>query len=147
MPTMLFVNLPVADVARSRAFFSSLGFRFDALFCDRATVCFEVNDSCRVVLHRVQRFAGYAAATVADPRHGREALVAISASSRADVDRFADAAMANGGTHLRAAEDLGFLYCRSFCDPDGHAWEVLWMDPSRISVDSDDDPEGADAVA
>lgn len=144
---MLFVNLPVADVARSRAFFSSLGFRFDALFCDHATVCFEVNDSCRVVLHRAERFAGYAAGMVADPRRAREAVVAVSADSRADVDRCADAALANGGTNLRVAEDLGFMYCRSFCDPDGHAWEVVWMDPTQIPANSDDDPEEPDAVA
>ncbi|MEE3850037.1 VOC family protein [Gordonia sp. LSe1-13] len=138
MSTMLFVNLPVADVMRSRAFFTSLGFRFDALFCDQGTVCFEVNDGCRVVLHGAQRFAGYTAGSIADPRNGgRETLVALSAPSRDEVDRRADAALANGGTHLRDAEDLGFMYCRSFCDPDGHAWEVMWMDPSQIPQDSE----------
>ncbi len=141
MSTMVFVNLPVADVARSRAFFTCLGFRFDALFCDEGTVCFAVNDGCRVVLHRAQRFAGYAAGALADPRYGRETVVAVSATSRAEVNRYADAALAHGGTHLRAAEDLGFLYCRSFCDPDGHAWEVLWMDPAQIAAGPDEAAE------
>ncbi|AZG46398.1 VOC family protein [Gordonia insulae] len=138
MSTMLFVNLPVADVARSRAFYTSLGFRFDPMFCDQGTLCMEVNEGCRVVLHRTQRFAGYAASAVADPHTAREALVAVSASSRAEVDRYADAALEHGGSHLRDPEDLGFMYCRSFCDLDGHAWEVLWMDPSQIPQDTDD---------
>ncbi|MYR07212.1 glyoxalase [Gordonia sp. SID5947] len=135
MSTMLFVNLPVADVARSRAFYTSLGFRFDAMFCDQGTVCMEINDHSRVVLHTRQRFAGYAAGAVADPCAGRESLVAVSACSRADVDRCADAALRHGGCALREPEDLGFMYCRSFCDLDGHAWEIVWMDPSQIPAD------------
>ncbi|GAA3704657.1 VOC family protein [Gordonia hankookensis] len=137
MSTMLFVNLPVADVARSRAFFTCLGFRFDAMFCDQGTVCMEINDCSRVVLHAAQRFAGYAAGAVADPYVGRESLVAVSAGSRSEVDRCADAALTHGGSALRDPEDLGFMYCRSFCDLDGHAWEVVWMDASQIPADDD----------
>lgn len=129
---MMFVNLPVADVARSRDFFVQLGFRFDPLFCDSGTLCMTVNDGCRVMLHRATRFAGYAAATVADPAHGRETVVAVSASSRAEVDQRTDAALALGATPLRDPEDLGFAYCRSFSDLDGHAWEVVWMDPAAL---------------
>ncbi|MFW0783048.1 VOC family protein [Gordonia sp. CPCC 206044] len=135
MPTMLFVNLAVADVSRSRAFYTGLGVRFDALFCDEGTLCFAVNDNCRVLLHREERFAGYVAGEIADLRSGREAVVAVSAASRAAVDRCADAALEQGGTLLRSPEDLGFMYSRSFCDLDGHAWEIVWMDPSQIPSD------------
>nr|WP_306302427.1 VOC family protein [Gordonia rhizosphera] len=129
---MVFVNLPVADVEKARRFYASLGFRPDVLFCDRGTLCFQINPSCRVVLHRSDRFAGYAAA---GPDCGRETVLAVSADSRAEVDRLADSALAHEGTRLRATEDLGFVYCRSFCDPDGHAWEMVWMDASRIPED------------
>lgn len=138
MTPMLFVNLPVADVARSRRFFTALGFGFDEIFCDAGSACMLVNDSAMVILMQRRRFAGYAAGTVADPTGGREALLAISADSRIDADRLADTALACGGSELRAAEDLGFMYCRSFCDPDGHAWEIVWMDPSQIPQTADD---------
>lgn len=138
MTPMLFVNLPVVDVARSRRFFGSLGFHFDEIFCDAGSACMMINDSAMVVLMQRRRFAGYAAGAVADPAHGRESLLAISANSRAHADRLADAALGCGGSELRAAEDLGFMYCRSFCDPDGHAWEIVWMDPSQIPQTADD---------
>jgi len=134
---MMFVNLPVADPARSRIFFEKLGFRFDAVFCDQGTLCMIVNDATMVMLHERGRFAGYAAGRVADPTTGREALLAISADSRSEVDRFADAALAGGGSFLRDADDLGFMYCRSFCDPDGHAWEIVFMDPASIPQNPD----------
>ncbi|MFW0794287.1 glyoxalase [Gordonia sp. CPCC 205515] len=130
---MMFVNLPVADVGRSRSFFTRLGFVFDPLFCDSGTVCMPINAQCRVMLHRASRFAGYAASAVADPTRGRETVVALAASSRGAVDSLADAALGSGGTPLRDPEDLGFLYCRTFCDLDGHAWEVVWMDPAHLS--------------
>lgn len=138
MTPMLFVNLPVVDVARSRRFFGSLGFHFDEIFCDAGSACMKINDSAMVVLMQRRRFAGYAATAVADPLQGRESLLAISADSRAHADRLAEAALGCGGRELRAAEDLGFMYCRSFCDPDGHAWEIVWMDPAQIPQTADD---------
>ncbi|MGC4933283.1 VOC family protein [Gordonia sp. DT30] len=130
MAPMMFVNLPVADVARSRAFFGGLGFVFDEMFCDPSTLCMPVNRQAMVVMHRRSRFRGYASAPVADLGAGREAVLAISAPSRGAVDRYADAAFGSGATPLRAAEDLGFMYSRSFCDLDGHAWEFVSMDVS-----------------
>lgn len=137
MASMLFVNLPVADVARSRRFFGALGFRFDEVFCDPATACMSINDAAMVILMQRRRFAGFAAGRVADPARGREALVSFSADSREHADRLVDTALAAGGTPLREPEDFGFMYCRSFCDPDGHAWEVVWMDPSQLPQTSD----------
>lgn len=133
MSRMVFVSLPVADVERARDFFVHVGFTFDPVFSDRGTLCMTVNDGCRVILHRTSRFAGYAASSVADPACGREAVVAVSASSRQAVDRCANAALAHGGTALREPEDLGFVYSRTFCDLDGHAWEIVWMDASALA--------------
>lgn len=130
---MMFVNLPVADVSRSREFFGRLGFVFDEMFCDRSTLCMSVNQQTMVIMHRRNRFCGYASSPVADLRAGREAVLALSASSRTEVDRCADAAFDAGATPLRAADDLGFMYARSFCDPDGHAWEFVWMDGAQIA--------------
>ncbi len=128
---MLFVNLPVADVAATRAFFTAIGFRFDALFCDAGTLCMDV-DGAKVMFHQRRRFAGYAARPEQEIDGAREAVVAVSASSRREVDERADLAAANGAGVLRGPEDLGFMYCRSFCDLDDHAWEIVWMNPAEI---------------
>ncbi len=138
MAPMLFVNLPVADVARSRRFFGALGFRFDEMFCDPATVCMPINDTAMVILMQRRRFEGFAAMRIADPARGREALVSFSADSREHADRLVGTALTAGGTPLREPEDFGFMYCHSFCDPDGHAWEVVWMDPSQLPQNSED---------
>ncbi|MEO9329343.1 VOC family protein [Gordonia aurantiaca] len=132
MAPMLFVNLPVADVRRSRRFFGRLGFDFDDMFCDDATVCMVINDGAMVILMERHRFAGFAASEVPASTVSREAVVSVAADSRSHVDRLVDAALDSGGAPLRRAEDLGFMYCRSFCDPDGHAWEAVWMDPTQI---------------
>ncbi len=131
--SMMFVNLPVADVSRSREFFCRLGFDFDEMFCDPSTLCMPVNPETMVIMHRRNRFCDYASSPVADLRAGREAVLALSASSRTEVDRRADAAFDAGATALRDADDLGFMYARSFCDPDGHAWEFVWMDGAAIA--------------
>lgn len=137
MAPMMFVNLPVADPVRTRRFFTRIGFEFDELFCDAGSLCMRVNAQTMVVMHTHGRFAGYAAARTADTAAGRETVLALSAASRAEVDRRADDALAAGAAPLRAAEDLGFCYCRSFCDPDGHAWEIVWMNPAAIAADGD----------
>ncbi|MDL9935186.1 glyoxalase [Gordonia sp. ABSL1-1] len=135
MAPMLFISLPVEDPARSRRFFRGLGLRFDDMVGDAGTACLIINDAAMVMLHRRGRFEGYAAGPMAPPGSGRETMLAISATSRAEVDGFADAALACGGSALRMPNDLGFMYSRSFCDPDGHAWEVVWLDPDAVRAD------------
>ncbi|MGV9480850.1 VOC family protein [Gordonia aichiensis] len=133
-PTM-FISLPVDDVGRSRRFFESIGFRTDEWFSDAGTVCLPINSGTMVVLLAAGRFAGYSATGCGRGRpapRSREVVLAFSASSRGQVDDMADAALANGGTTLRAPDDRGFAYNRSFCDPDGHAWEIVWMNPGAI---------------
>lgn len=131
-PTM-FITLPVDDVARSRRFFESIGFRTDEWFSDAGTLCLPINSSTMVVLLAARRFAGYSATGCGrSARRSREVVLAFSASPRGQVDDMAEAALANGGTPLRAADDRGFTYNRSFCDPDGHAWEIVWMNPGAI---------------
>lgn len=137
MVSTLFITLPVDSTLRSRRFFESLGFRPDEVFCDAGTLCLPISDGTVLVLLATQRFAGYSAGEAAvDPRRGdaavREVVIAFSAVSRHEVDEIADAALANGGSTLRAPTDEGFTYSRTFCDPDGHAWEIVWMDPGAI---------------
>ena len=126
----LFVNLPVQDVAASRDFFGKLGFDFNDQFSDERTACLVVADNISVMLLEHSRFADFVDGEIADARTSTEVLLALSADSRDDVDRLADTALASGGGEWKPAQDHGFMYGRSFTDPDGHVWETVWMDMS-----------------
>ncbi|HSP61019.1 MAG TPA: VOC family protein [Ornithinimicrobium sp.] len=125
---MIFVNLPVDDLDRSRAFFTGLGYTFDENFCDGNALCLELGPSLYAMLLRRDFFAGFHDRRTADAGTV-ETLLALSVDSREDVDALADRAVDLGGTAVRS-EDMGLMYGRSWSDPDGHVWEVMWMDPA-----------------
>jgi predicted lactoylglutathione lyase len=127
---MLFVNLPVADVGRSKAFFAALGFSYNPMFTDETAACMLVGEHAFVMLLSRERFADFAKLPIADPTTHTLALYCFSVSSREEVDAVSAAALAAGGTEADGAEDLGFMYSRSFFDLDGHGWQVMWMDPA-----------------
>jgi hypothetical protein len=127
---MLFVNMPVADVERSKAFFAQLGFSFNPLFGDESAACMLVGEHAFVMLLSRERFADFATLPLADPTTQTLALYCFSVSSREEVDTVSAAALAAGGTEVDDAEDHGFMYSRSFYDLDGHGWQVMWMDPA-----------------
>jgi len=126
---MLFVNMPVADVGRSKAFFAELGFSFNPAMTDQDAACMLVGEQAFVMLLSHEKFAEFAKLPIADPTTHTLALYCFSVSSRDQVDAVSAAALAAGGTEADAAEDHGFMYSRSFYDPDGHGWQVMWMDP------------------
>src|SRR3954453_2433129 len=127
---MLFVNLPVADVERSKAFFAKLGFSYDPRFTDETAACMLVGEGAFVMLLGREKFAEFAKRPLADPSTHTSALYCFSVSSRAEVDTVSAAALAAGGEEADGAEDYGFMYSRSFYDLDGHGWQVMWMDPA-----------------
>ena len=127
---MLFVNMPVADVERSKAFFARLGFSFNPLFSDETTACMLVGEQAFVMLLSHEKFAQFSHLPVADPRTHALALFCFSVSSRDEVDAVSAAALAAGAAEADDAEDFGFMYSRSFFDLDGHGWQVMWMDPA-----------------
>ena len=127
---MIFPNLAVEDLDRSVAFFTELGVTFDQRFTDETATAMVVNDQAVVMLLVKDRFADFTKKEVVDPRKQTEAIMALSAESREDVDRFADKALAAGGSPANDPMELDFMYGRSFQDPDGHQWEIFWMDMS-----------------
>jgi predicted lactoylglutathione lyase len=126
----LFVNLPVADVERSRAFFAALGFSCNPTFTDETTACLLVGEQASVMLLSREKFAEFAKLPIADPQTHTLALYCFSVSSRDEVDAVSAAALAAGGSEADDAEDYGFMYSRSFFDLDGHGWQVMWVDPA-----------------
>ncbi|SLH81997.1 Possible glyoxalase/bleomycin resistance protein/ dioxygenase [Mycobacteroides abscessus subsp. abscessus] len=132
MSRMLFVNIPIANAAASRKFFDHLGFSFNDQFCDENTLCMAVNEQSWVMMLEHDRFRGFIADDIADTSKSREVLLCVSADSRAGVDELVDAALAAGGVDWMPAQELGFMYGRSFRDLDGHVREVSWMDPAHL---------------
>ena len=126
----LFVNMPVADVQRSRAFFAQLGFSFNELFSDETSACMLIGEQAFVMLLSREKFAEFSKLPIADPTTHALALYCFSVSSRDEVDSVGAAALAAGASEADGAEDFGFLYSRSFFDLDGHGWQVMWMDPA-----------------
>jgi predicted lactoylglutathione lyase len=126
---MVFVNLPVHDLDKSVAFFTSLGFRFNAQFTDENATCMVVNEQAFVMLLVRPFFATFTTREVVDAASATEVILGVSATSRDEVDGLVDRALALGGGVAKEPSDEGYMYGRSFYDLDGHAWEVLWMDP------------------
>jgi uncharacterized protein len=130
---MIFVNLPVADVAASRAFFTALGFTINEQFSDENTASVVIEENITAMLMTATRFADFVEGEIADAQKTTEVLLALSAESREDVDRMRATALANGGSEWKPNQDHGFMYGASFADPDGHVWEVVWMDPAAVA--------------
>ena len=128
----IFVNLPVRDLKRSMDFFAALGFSFNPQFTDDKAACMVISDKGYVMLLTSPFFEGFTKRQICDTTTHTEALLALSCESRAEVDEMVTKALAAGGQHAMDPMDHGFMYARSFYDPDGHHWEVLWMDPSHI---------------
>jgi predicted lactoylglutathione lyase len=126
---MIFVNLPVADVAASTAFYEAIGFKKDERFCDASGSCMVLSDTICVMALSRQRFADFTQKEIIDPRRQVQALLCISRDSRDAVDAIVDAAVAAGGVaDVGPKQDMGFMYGRAFEDLDGHVWEPMWMD-------------------
>lgn len=143
---LLFLNLPVRDLAASMRFFEHLGFAFDPKFTDQSAACLIVSEHAFVMLLERDRFADFAVKPIADAREATAAMVAVSAEDRAAVDAIADAALEAGGTKAADPIDYGVMYGRSFFDLDGHHWEVMWMSPQAAEQGADafaDQPAGA----
>ena len=125
---LMFLNLAVEDLQRSIAFFRDLGFEFDQRFTDETATCMVVSDHAFVMLLVRDRFRDFTKRELADPHTHTEAITALSAESREDVDELVEKALGAGGSAANDPMDMGFMYGRSFYDPDGHLWEVVWMD-------------------
>jgi predicted lactoylglutathione lyase len=129
----LFVNLSVKDVTRATTFFQALGFEFNSQFSSEHNACMVLSDDAYVMLLAEPRFRDFTDRDICDTSRYTEGLFAVSAGSRAEVDQLVHIALANGGAPAQKPMDHGFMYGWSFYDPDGHHWEVFWMDPAAVS--------------
>lgn len=128
----IFVNLPVKDLRKSIEFFTGLGFSFNARFTDDTATCMIVADNIFVMLLTERKFQLFTPNTICDATGSTEVLLALSMENRAEVDDMVRKAVAGGGATYNEPKDHGFMYQHGFQDPDGHIWEIFWMDPATL---------------
>ena len=133
MPQMIFVNLPVADLERSKAFYAAVGFINEPKFTNDQAAAMVLSDTIVVMLLTHAFWAGFTSKRRVDPASEAQVLLCISREDRGAVDAITEAAVAAGGTADPCpAQDYGFMYGRSFEDPDGHVWEPMWMSAEAV---------------
>ena len=132
MATKIFVNLPVKDLKRSIEFFTKLGFTFNPQFTDENAGCLIIGENIYAMLITEPYFKTFTKKEISDANKSTEVLIAIDAESRTEVDEMIRKAVEAGGQIYRDPEDHGWMYGHSFADPDGHQWEVLYMDEASI---------------
>jgi predicted lactoylglutathione lyase len=132
MHKQIYVNLPVKDLARSRAFFSSLGFEFNAQFSNDQGACMVIGENIFAMLLAEPFFQGFTSKPIANARETTEVLTCLSCESREEVDALVAKALAAGGRAPNPKQDHGFMYGHGFEDLDGHVWELSYMDMGAI---------------
>ena len=130
MSRKMFVNLPVKDLPRSKAFFESLGFAFNPQFTNEQGACMVISDDNYAMLLVEPFFGGFTKKPIANAKETTEVLICLSCESRDEVDELVRKAIAAGGSAPNPVQDHGFMYGHGFEDLDGHIWEVMWMDPN-----------------
>lgn len=132
MATSIFVNLPVKDLKNSMRFYEALGYKHNPQFTDETAASIVISDTIYVMLLTHAKFKEFTTKEIADATKVSEMIVCLSCESRTAVDGLVAKALAYGGTKSQKQKDYGFMYLHSFQDPDGHMWEVMWMDPSAV---------------
>ena len=134
MSKMIFVNLPVTDLIRSRAFYESVGATNNPQFSDNTAACMVVSDTIHVMLLTHDKWRTFTDRAIPDARTSAQVILCLSCETKDAVSAMVDRAVAGGGTaDPTPTQDYGFMYGRSFDDPDGHIWEVMWMDMAAAS--------------
>jgi predicted lactoylglutathione lyase len=130
--TQIFINLAVRDLARSKAFFSGLGYQFNPQFTNDQGACMVISDNIFVMLLVESFFQTFTKKPLVDAKKSTEVLIALSCQNRAEVDDMVSKALAGGGAAPNPVQDHGFMYAHGFEDLDGHQWEVVFMDMSAV---------------
>ena len=129
MTQMIFVNLPVADLERSKKFYEAIGARNEPKFTDETAAMMSFSEAVNVMLLTHDKWRQFTPKTIPDAKSNAQVLLALSRDSREAVDAITgDAQKVGAVIDPTPKQDYGFMYGRSFEDPDGHIWEVMWMD-------------------
>ena len=134
MAKMIFVNLPVADLAKSRTFYDALGFENQPRFTDETAACMKWSEEIYVMLLTHAKWRSFTEKAIPDGFASAQHMLALVLDSREEVDRLVEVGAAAGGqADISEPQDHGFMYQRTLEDPDGNVWEPFWMDPRMAS--------------
>ncbi|MFP3467383.1 VOC family protein [Leifsonia sp. SIMBA_070] len=149
MATNIFVNIPTADLDRSKAFYEALGYSINPLFTDENAACVVLSDTIYFMVQTREFYATFTDKQIIDPHAQAGASIALSADSREDVDAIVARGIEAGGNEPRPAQDYGFMYSRDLEDPDGNNLSFLWMVPEAAERGPEAymTEQGADAPA
>jgi len=125
---MIFVNLPVKDLGVAAAFYTELGFELNPEFSDDSCACVVIDQNIYVMLLVEARFQDFVEGDISDATRSTEVINCLTAESREQVDETVARALTGGGKPWKPIVEDGPMYGGTFQDPDGHVWEVLWMD-------------------
>jgi uncharacterized protein len=129
MAKLIFISLPVGDLARATAFYQAIGATRNAQFSDDTASCMVFSETIHTMLMTQDKYRQFTTKKIADAKTSSQVLLCLSADSRAEVDELVGKAKAAGGAiDPSPVDDFDFMYGRSFEDPDGHTWGVNWMD-------------------
>jgi predicted lactoylglutathione lyase len=150
MTRMNFVNLPVEDLERSKAFYEAIGFRNEPKFSNDVAAMMVLSDTISVMLLTHPFYSSFTDRPIADTHRTSSVLLCISCESPAEVDRIVEAAAAAGAkidVSPKSETGGGPMYGRDFEDPDGHQWEPMWMDPAFAEKGAHPVEEAAQSTA
>jgi predicted lactoylglutathione lyase len=133
MATKIFVNLPVKDLNKSKEFFSQLGYSFNPQFTDEKAASMVISEDIYAMLLVEDFFKTFTTKEIVDAKKSVESIICLSVDSKPAVDELISKAIAAGGSTYNDPQDHGFMYQHGFQDPDGHIWEIVWMDPAAIN--------------
>jgi len=132
MPKMIFVNLPIADVDRTRAFFSGLGYSFNEQFSDEKALCLVISDTIFAMLVKPEFLNTFLDKPMGDPKQAVTTIISLTFDSREEVMSHVEKAIELGARRYKDPVDMGFMLQWGFEDLDGNIWEAVWMDPSAV---------------
>jgi predicted lactoylglutathione lyase len=132
MATKIFINLPVKDLERSKTFFSGLGYSFNPQFSDDKAACMVISEHIYVMMLVESYFKTFTKKEISDAHKATEVLLALDAASREEVQQTIKKATELGGSIYAEPQDHGWMYQHSFADPDGHQWEIVYMDATNM---------------
>lgn len=130
----IFVNLPIKDLVKTRAFWKKLGFSFNEQFSDDKALCLILHEGLMYsMLITHDFFSTFTNRPISDGAT-TQVLTALEVNSREQVNNIVKLALANGGSRYRESVDHGWMYYDSFADIDGHQWEIMYSDPTQIPL-------------
>jgi len=145
MDKMIFVNLPVTDLPRSKAFYEAVGFTNEPRFTDETAAAMQWSDTIVVMILTHEKWKSFTSKAIPNAKESAQVALCVSMESRDAVDAITEAAAKAGGTaDPNPSQDYGFMYGRSFEDPDGHVWEPMWMDPKMATGEIEPPKQMAD---